>query len=332
MKPTVHTQWRRNLRLNKSGKRVLLLAALIIMMSIVAAMLSSEFLQPKNLINILANNAIYGIMGVGMTLVIITGSIDVSVGAQFAVIGMLVGAAANWLDAVGVHSVLLIFLFAALCGVVLGLFNGIMVAKLHLPAVIVTLATMSIFRGLLLFITDGAWIALLPRWYTTLASAKFLGIHLFVYLWFFLVLLMVLFIRYTKKGRQILALGGNPTAAMRLGIKPAAIYLFVFVLWGMIIGIASTVYVAQLGGVQPTAGIGYEMTLIAAVILGGNRLTGGRANFLGTVLGVILLGVLNNIMVLAQIPMYWQSLLTGMVLLLAIVFSCKEKNRLLQQS
>ena len=117
---------------------------------------------------------------------------------------------------------------------------------------------------------------------------------------------------------------------MRLGIKPAAIYLFVFVLWGMIIGIASTVYVAQLGGVQPTAGIGYEMTLIAAVILGGNRLTGGRANFLGTVFGVILLGVLNNIMVLAQIPMYWQSLLTGMVLLLAIVFSCKEKNRLLQ--
>ena len=119
-------------------------------------------------------------------------------GAQFAITGMLVGAAANWLDGVGVHSVLLIFLFAALCGGLLGLFNGLMVAKLRLPAVIVTLATMSIFRGLLLLITGGAWISLLPRWYTTLASAKFLGVHFFIYLWFFISLLMFLLVRYTK--------------------------------------------------------------------------------------------------------------------------------------
>ena len=302
-------------------KREILLVICIAVVGAVAGVLTDEFFQSGNLANILNNNAIYGILGIGMTLIMATGNIDISVGAQFAVVGISTAEMAIYMEEAGWDSIWLLVLISVGTGMLLGIFNGILVIFLKLPSVIVTLGTLSVIRGGLYLVTEGEWITYLPRWYTSVSNISWMELRLVTGIWFLLLVLMVILFRYFKLGRVILAVGNNREYAERIGIFVPRIYLISFILWGAIIGIAAFFFVAQIGTIQPSAGNGYEMTLIAAVIIGGNKLNGGTFKAFGTAIGILLLGIIGNILVLTKVPMYWQNLATGIVIITAIVVS-----------
>lgn len=308
----------------RSRESILLVtnAFLVLFISIV----TREFIHHKNLTNILNNNAMFGIMGIGMTLIIATGNIDVSIGAQFAIVGFVTGTFVNYMDKLGFMSIGLVFLFSMIIGAVVGLINGYIVNKLKLPAIVVTLGTMSIMRGSLLSVTKGSWVASVPKWFTKLSTTSVYEINIFTILWFLIAVLFILIFKYTKIGRHVIAFGGNKDSAKRIGITERKIYLTVFTLLGVLNGIASSIYLAQIGSAQPTAGTGYEMSLIAATIIGGNNILGGKASIIGTSLGILLLGIINSAMVFMRIPVYWQSLVTGIIILIALLFSNKRNN------
>ncbi|MDD3269540.1 MAG: ABC transporter permease [Syntrophomonadaceae bacterium] len=316
-------------RLQKNAlfnKRDLHLILIIVILGFFISYNAPEFIQVRNLSNILGNNSVYGIMAIGMTLILVTGNIDISVGAVFAITGMTAASFANYADAAGITTPFLVFAVSMLAGAALGFINGYLVAKIKLPAIIITLGNMSIMRGLLLLLTQGAWVSGMPEWLTVLARTKYLGLYASTYLWLFTALFVFALLKFTVLGRGILAVGGNSTGAQRIGINQKMVYIFVFSVFGALTGLASTIYIANLGSAQPVAGMGYELTLIAASIIGGTSIFGGKASILGTCLGVILLGIIANAMVLALVPVYWQSLVTGLVIILAILFSYREER------
>ncbi len=322
MKKQEHTKQYRFL-----WQREIMLTVCILALGAVAGMLTDEFFQVGNLVNILNNNAIYGILGVGMTLIMATGNIDISVGAQFAVSGICTAKLAVYLEEVGQSSIWLLVLTAVGTGMALGVFNGVLVIFLRLPSVIVTLGTLSVIRGGLYLVTEGEWMTYLPRWYTSVSNISWMGVRLVTGVWILLLVLTMILFHYFKLGRVILAVGNNREYANRIGVFIPAIYLISFILWGAVIGIAAFFFVAQIGTIQPSAGNGYEMTLIAAVIIGGNKLNGGTFKALGTSIGILLLGIIGNILVLTKVPMYWQNLATGIVIISAIVVSMLADRR-----
>lgn len=303
----------------KSRGNLLLLC--VVGLGILAGFVTENFFQWGNIVNIFNNNVIYGVLGIGMTLIMATGNIDISVGAQFAVVGICVAKFSIFLNDQGMELPVLLALLAVILGMVIALCNAVLILLLKLPAVIVTLGTLSVMRGILYLATEGAWITYLPRWYTDVPNINFHGVKVIVVIWILLLILFSVIFRHFKVGRIILAVGNNPEFAGRIGIRIQGILLLSFAIWGALIGISAFIFVAQIGTIQPSAGNGYEMTLIASVIIGGNCINGGVCNVWGTSAGIFLLGVIGNILVLAQVPMYWQNMLTGVVIISAIIIS-----------
>lgn len=302
-------------------RRNFVLLILITILVIIISLITPQFFTVKNLLNILNNNSIMGVLAIGMTIALSTGSIDVSIGAQFAMVTIAVSKFIIFLDGIGIQSVIIVLIGGMLIGICIGALNGLVIASIKLPAVIVTFGTLSMMRGLLFFVTNGSWITNLPKWYTSIASHRIIGIHLSTYLWMISMGIIFCFFRYTFWGKTILAYGNNREGAIRIGIHPDRMYLLAFSLYGSLIGIAGCLSVAQLGSAQPAAGGGYEMLLVAAAIIGGNKITGGLANVLGTCLGVITIGLINNAMIFMQVPLYYQHFATGLLILLSILSS-----------
>jgi len=306
------------MKLIKSKSRELLLIVVMLVIGLIVQT-QSPFFSKLNLINVLYANAILGIMALGMMMVITTANIDISVGAMFAVCNMICAAFAK---ATGGEMVLPAVLIAMAVGLVLGLFNGLLVAKLNIPAIVVTLGSMNIMRGGIYFLTDGAWVEGLSGTFTKLASSRvILKVPMAVWMWLLVAVITYFLLYRTRMGRNILAVGGNVTAAERVGISKTKTYLLAFGYLGALTGLAGAISAAKLKTAQPSNGIGYEMDLIAAVIIGGTQFTGGICSVLGTVLGVLLLGVIQNGLVLAKIPVYWQSLATGVIIIVAVASS-----------
>lgn len=309
-----------------SEKRNIVLIGIILIFSVLVSLKSPEFISFNNIMNILNNNSAMGILALGMTIAIATGSIDVSIGAQFAIVSIVVGFMASYLDSLGIESNLIIFCIAIMTGIVLSIINGVIISLIELPAVIITLGTMSIMRGLLLFFTNGSWIPSIPKWFAEISRFKILGIHFSSIIWIVLIFLIGILFKYTYLGKNILAFGDNQEAAIRTGIKPIKIYVVSFLIYGIMTGIGSTIFVSQIGSAQPTVGIGYEMILVSAVIIGGNKITGGMMNILGTGLGILLLGLIDNAMIFMQVPVYLQDFITGILIILAILSAYKSKK------
>jgi len=306
------------MKLIKSKSRELLLIVVMLVIGLIVQT-QSPFFSKLNLINVLYANAILGIMALGMMMVITTANIDISVGAMFAVCNMICAA---FVKATGGEMVLPAVLISMAVGLVLGLFNGLLVAKLNIPAIVVTLGSMNIMRGGIYFLTDGAWVEGLSGTFTKLASSRvILKVPMAVWMWLLVAVITYFLLYRTRMGRNILAVGGNVTAAERVGISKTKTYLLAFGYLGALTGLAGAISAAKLKTAQPSNGIGYEMDLIAAVIIGGTQFTGGICSVLGTVLGVLLLGVIQNGLVLAKIPVYWQSLATGVIIIVAVASS-----------
>lgn len=297
-------------------------AVLLVLLSGLMTVITPNFMTASNITNILVTNAVLGILAIGMTVVILTGGIDVSVAAILAVSSVMVGKYVVMPDS----NMTVAFLIGAGCGLVLGLVNALFIVYGKIPAIIVTLGTMAIFRGVILQYTNGEWIVGFPDWYGSLTSSKVAGLPVAFLIFIGIAIISGLLLKYTRIGRQIYAFGGNEESALRIGIRVKRLQLFVYMFMGLVSGVASVVYGAVQGSVQPNAALGFELSVVAAVVVGGVNIMGGSGTVLGTVLGVLFLGLVNNALVLAHIETFWQNVVVGLVILMAISFEAINRK------
>jgi ribose transport system permease protein len=286
--------------------------------------LSPAFLTQNNLMNVLRQVSTNANLAFGMTLAIIIGGIDLSVGSVLAVSGTL----ASGLIAVGGLPIWLAVLIGLACGALLGLFNGFVISRTGIAPFIVTLAMMQVARGLAYVYTGGMPIRVFVDAYNFLGNGYLGPIPLPVIYSLAIFLVMCFLLYRTKFGRYVYALGGNRSAAVYSGINIGRVQITVFGLLGFLSAISGIVLCARMYSGQPTAGNGAEMDAIAAAVLGGTSMSGGIGTLGGTLIGVFVIGILNNGLNLMNIDSFWQLIVKGIVILLAVyVDTLKKKSR-----
>ena len=309
---------------NKSGMLDILrkyrTVTVLVLILIVAASSSDAFFTVGNILNVVRQVSITAIIAAGMTFVILTGGIDLSVGSVVALSGALSAA-----TMVGTGSLACAIGVALLVGASIGLFNGLFINKGNIPPFITTLAVMVLVRGCVLVFTNGSPIATKSDAYNFLGKGYILGIP------FPIIVLIVLYalcygvLKYTKFGRSVFCLGGNREATRLSGINISRVEILVYGISGVLAGLTGMILTARLGSAQPTAGSGYELDAIASVILGGTSLSGGQGSILFTVIGALILGVLDNILVLINVSPFASNIVKGIVILLAVLADSKFK-------
>jgi ribose/xylose/arabinose/galactoside ABC-type transport system permease subunit len=280
---------------------------------------AGAFFSLGNLVNVALSIAVIGILGVGMTAVILIGGIDLSVGSGVALAGMAAAFAAHAVGGGAVMSAAAAIAAALATGAIGGGITGLAVSRLRAPAFLVTLALLSIERGLAFLLSSGQAVSDLPAGFDWLGQGILFGVPVPVWLtaacfgggWFVL--------SRTVWGRWVYAAGGNEAAAWLAGIDTRAVALGTYVANGLLVGLAAVVLTARLGAAVPNAGVGYELDVIAAVVVGGTALTGGRGNVLGTLAGAVCIGILDNALNLANVDPYLQRVVVGVVILLAVL-------------
>lgn len=302
---------------------LMVLVLLLLLMSIFAP----NFNRVDNLLNIARSISVNAILAAGLTFVILTGGIDLSVGSIVAVSGVVAVIAAI----AGVPASVAVIIGMAVGGAC-GLVNGVLTAYLALAPFIVTLGTMTFLRGLAYTITNGQPIVSSDLNFKDLGNGYLLGIPVpviamlgvFVVAWFVL--------ERTRYGRHVYAVGGNLQAARLAGVQVNRILLSVYVIAGICAGLAGVIFAARVISAQPTAGTGYELDAIAAVVLGGTSLAGGRGRIIGTLIGAIILGVLTTGLILLNVQFFTQLLIKGVVIILAVAIdSLKQRPELLSR-
>ncbi len=276
---------------------------------------TDAFLSLRNGLNILDQITVLGIMAVGMTFVILIGGIDLSVGSVLALSMMVMGWTAN----IAGMPMPLAVVFALAASAVSGLLVGLLVTMFRVPAFIATLAMMSAARGVANMITDGQQIVGFPDWFTMLAIDRHFGIlTATVFLMLAVVVIAWVFLHFRAEGRMLYAVGGNPEVARLAGINTQIVTIAVYVVSAVLAGLAGIVLAARLDSVQPSSGFGYELDTIAAVVIGGTSLSGGSGGIGGTLIGVLIIGVLRNGLNLLNVSPFLQQVIIGVVIVLAV--------------
>jgi len=286
------------------------LLALVIVMSF----LSDRFLTLPNMLNIFRQVSIMGIMAVGMTMVIIAQGIDLSVGSILA----LSGAVTAGMMA-GDTSIVLAVLIGLAVGTGLGLFNGLMISKAKLPDFIVTLAMMSIARGLTLVYTGGRPISGFDPVFRSIGGGRVGRVPIPAIIFAVILVIGYLVLTKTTFGRYIYAVGGNQKAARLAGINTDRIKIMVYAISGLLSAASGVILTSRLNSAQPTAGVAYELDVIAMVVLGGTSLIGGKGSVGGTLIGALIIGVLNNSLNLLGVASFYQEVAKGLVILVAVL-------------
>ncbi|CAH0120237.1 MULTISPECIES: ABC transporter permease [unclassified Paenibacillus] len=302
---------------------------MIVLLLVVALSIANPvFLTGENIMDILKANSVLGILAVGMTLIIITGGIDVSVAAVTAAVTVVIGKVAVAMQASS-FSLIAIFVVAPIAGALMGLINGLLVSKTKIPPIVATLGTMSIISGATLFITNGAYMnsSALPASFISFANLKIAGVSILIVIFLATVIFTWFVLKYLSIGRSVLSIGGNPVSAVRVGMNVSNVQIFVYTYMGFLAGIAAIVQTAYTKGVDPNGFNGFELTVIAAVVLGGANILGGSGSMLGTFLGVLLLGIMQNGLILAHINTFWQEIITGAIILLAVSYDMIKRRR-----
>ncbi len=306
----------------KENQNLGTIAALIILIVFVSV-LNPAFLQVNNLLNLMRQLIINGFIALGMTFVILTGGIDLSVGSTLAFTSAIfAGLLQN-----GMNTGLAILITLAL-GLALGLLNGLLITKGKLAPFIVTLATMTIFRGLTLVYMDGRPISG-PKdnfAFQFLGKGQVFGIPFQVILFLIVYIVLSTLLNKTSHGRKIFAVGGNEKASFISGIKIDKVKVLVYVISALMAVVSGLVLTSRLNSAQPTAGSAYEMDAIAAVVLGGTSMTGGSGSLTGTLIGILILGVLNNGLNLLGVSSFYQQIVKGVVILIAVLIDRKRNK------
>jgi ribose/xylose/arabinose/galactoside ABC-type transport system permease subunit len=286
--------------------------AFLVVVTIVLAVMLPSFASPGNLSSIIANVSVVGIVAVALNQVILSGEIDISSGSLLALCAIVAGKVAE-----STGGLILPLLAAMGVGLVVGLFNGALSTYGRTPSIIVTLATLSVVRGAILASFGGLALNA-PRDTRWLGLGEVLFIPVPIVVFLAVIAIFALVNRHTDWGRNTIAVGGNERAARLIGIPVNTTRLLTFVTAGAAVGLAALVYIGQVGQVQATAATGFELQAIAAVVVGGTSIVGGRGSTFAPVIGAILIGVITNAMSLAGIPGVLNNLVLGILILLAI--------------
>ncbi|UBH27029.1 ABC transporter permease [Aeromonas enteropelogenes] len=311
------------------------LAVLIVLLMTGLNVGTTDFMTLGNIFDMTVSSAILGIMACGLFVVLIAGGIDISFPATAAIAQYVM---ASYILANG-GNFTLAFIIAAAVGSLLGILNAVLVYRLKVPAIIITIAMLNVYFGLLIYISDGEWLYGFPEWFmegTELLSftgndGYDYGLNLPIMALLITIIFTSLLMNKTRIGRQIYAMGGNSDAAGRIGINLFALHLFVYGYMGALAGIAAVVQTQITQSVAPNSLMGFELTVLAAVVLGGASMTGGKGTLLGVILGVALLAILKNGLTLLNVPSYWHTVVTGLIILLSISITALNEKRQTQQ-
>lgn len=304
-----------------SMSAVLVLIVLIIAMSI----LTKVFLTPNNLVNVLQQVVVYALLGAGMSLVIYTGGIDLSVGATLAISGIICGELMH-------RNVPMFFaiIIGLILGALIGFVNGVLISYYKLQPMIATLGIMEIVRGLALTITGGKTVSGFTPAFKWLGSGRIGGTIIPIAVIFMIVIYLIIYYitKYRRLGRILYSIGGNEEATRLSGINVRKYKTYAYILNGLMAAIAGIIYTAKLNSAQGIAGEGYELDAIAAAVIGGTSLLGGRGSIWGTLVGAIVMGVIRNGMNLLNISSYIQQIVLGTIIIVAVLFdSIRTRNR-----
>ena len=295
-------------------KRELPPAVALIAVLFAVLLAAPSFFGASNLRDLALNNAPVLIVSLGMTLVILVGEIDISVGSQFAVCSVVAGL----LSKAGMP-IALVPLLVLLVGAAMGAANGLLVGTLGLPSIIVTLAMLVAWRDALRWATEGAWVQDLPgdfQWFGLVPAA---AQALIVVVAIVVLLLGAWALRHLQVGRSLYAVGSDEEAARLAGIEPKRVLFGVFTVTGALVALAAMLNAVRFNAVPSNAGLGLELTAVAAVVVGGTAITGGRGSMLGTLIGVLLLGTIGTAMTYVGISPFWAKAIQGLIILAALV-------------
>jgi rhamnose transport system permease protein len=281
-----------------------------------------SFLEPQNLRDILVNSSYTAVAATGMTMVIVAGGIDISIGSILAVCSVLAANAAK----AGLPNIAVLPIAVA-AGCALGSLNGVLIAWARIPSIIVTLGTMSVLRGAMTWATGGYWVRDLPPSFAAMGTGDFLRVPVPVWVAAITVVAGAVFMSRTRPGRYIYAVGGSARAAELAGVKVPLVTFGVFAASGGLVGLASMIYATRFSVVQSNAGAGFELLVITAVVVGGTHILGGRGSVFGSVLGVLMLSVIGSALTYSHVSSYWEPAVQGALVLLAVVVDSYRARR-----
>ena len=287
---------------------------------ILASLVSPIFLTEANLINVLRQVVVVSLIACGVTFVIILGQIDVSLGSVMALTGTI---AASVMAMTG--SIILAVITGLLLGALTGVVNGLVITTFRIPSFIMTLAMTTVARGVALLYTGGAPV-------TGLGNFRIIGqgsvgpVPISVIILAIVVAISWVLLNKTKFGRYVYAVGGNERAALASGLKPSSIIIKAFVFNGLLVGVAGIVLMSRINSGQPAGGVGYEFDAITAVVVGGTSLMGGTGTITGTIIGSFIIGVINNTLNLLNVSSYWQQIIKGMIIAVAVILDVWTKS------
>jgi ribose/xylose/arabinose/galactoside ABC-type transport system permease subunit len=321
------------MKINIPKIRELPILLVLMGLAIIITIANVSFATLENLLALFKGNLTLSIISMGMLLVILTGGIDVSVASLITAVTFITG---NCL----IHftsNLFVVFLVSSLAGTVMGCVNGFFIARLKIPPIVATLGTMSVIQGLVLYITGGTWITELPDSFIdfgratifnlTMKNGRVVGFPVQGFIFIGVIILTWFVLKYTVMGRGIYAIGGNLESAERMGFKSGRIIAFVYSYEGFLIGLAAVSHTSIMRQVDPNAFLGFEMQVIAAVVLGGASTLGGIGSVLGTLLGVAIFCVINNGLILMKIPTFWQKIVVGIIIIVSIAIDMVQKQR-----
>jgi ribose/xylose/arabinose/galactoside ABC-type transport system permease subunit len=309
----------------------------VLILIILAAIFTYQepaFATERNFWFLLRQNFVYGILAVGMTFVILTGGIDLSVGSVVAFAGMVGAAVAkgsNWRDVsnpdAGGTAVLMAALAAVAVGSAAGLIHGFAIAKLNVPAFVVTLGGLAAWRGATQVLSQGTPINTFSDDYRFWGSGFIGPVPVPVLIFAFFVIVGYFVLRFTTYGRSIYAVGGNPEAARLSGLNTTGLIMSVYVITGFLAGLCGFLLTSRLGAAEVVAAQGYELVVIAAVVIGGTSLFGGEGSILGTLVGTLLIGVLNSGLAINNVNPYYQPIIIGLIVVFSVYLDQLAKRR-----
>ena len=288
---------------------------------VISTILSPAFLTGRNIINVLRQMSIITIIGFGVTLVIIAGMIDLSSGSVVALAGCIgtslyVMTGSIWLGLIG----------GLVTGALTGLTSGFFITYFDLPPFIVTLAMMTGARGLVLLYTGGMPIINIGD-FTVLGQGYLFGIPNPILIMLLCMAIVLILVKRTRFGRYVFAIGGNEAAAIASGVNVKAVKIVTFVISGTLVGLSGVILMSRINSGQPSAGLTFELDAITCAVIGGSSLSGGVGSILGTMVGGLIIGILQNILNLTNVSPYWQQILKGLVIMFSVIMDIKTKGK-----
>ena len=291
------------------------------MLFLILSFTSESFLTTSNLLNILRQVSIIGIVAIGMSFVIITGGIDLSVGSVMALSAVV---AASFAQADLNHALYIPIFMGMIVGLACGIFNGVLIAKWKVTPFIATLGMMTAARGMAMVYSDGRPVIGLSDGYNNIGSGSFLGLPIPVITFLLVVLVGIFLLHFTIFGRHVFATGGNEQSAKLSGVHVTNIKISVYAIVGLLSGVAGIVLSSRIMSGSPVLGQGYELDAIAAVVIGGTSLFGGVGSIVGTLMGVLIIGVMNNGLDLLNVSSYYQQIFKGAIIIIAVLLDKKN--------